>query len=195
MEYDNKEKEIYRMNRFCLLLAILVCLAGCSAKSPAEKRENARVLMNDSVDSRGLQLMQTSKDEQSVSLKGKEYRYSIVRAPSDSLPHVKSEMGDTYLDNVITLRITQDNKPVFSKRFTKHSFSSLVPADFLSKSILEGMVFDKVTAQGMVFALSVSYPQTDLYLPLSLTVSPDGKMSVRKEELLEEIYTGGDDSL
>lgn len=181
------------MNKSFLVLTVLFCLAACNAKDSKEKKDDIRVLMQDSTDSRGLQRMQVSRAEQSVSLKGKDYHYSIVRKPDETLPHVKSEVGGTFLDNEISLRITRDGKSVFDKKFTKQSFSSHIPADFLSKSILEGMVFDKASAQGMVFAVSVSYPYTDLYFPLSLTITPDGKMSVRKEELLEDIYTGDDD--
>ncbi len=40
----------------------------------------------------------------------------------------------------------------------------------------------------MVYAASICYPQSDLYIPLSITVSADGKISIAKEELLEEVY-------
>ena len=55
-------------------------------------------------------------------------------------------------------------------------------------SILEGLVYDKNTSKGMVYAASICYPQSDLYIPLSITVSADGKISIAKEELLEEVY-------
>ena len=60
--------------------------------------------------------------------------------------------------------------------------------DFLAKSILEGMVYNKTTPQGIVYAASVCYPQTDLYVPISITITADGKMTMVREELLEEIY-------
>ena len=37
-------------------------------------------------------------------------------------------------------------------------------------------------------AASICYPQTDLYVPISITISTDGKISMKKEELLEEVY-------
>ena len=55
-----------------------------------------------------------------------------------------------------------------------------------AKSILEGIVYDKTTPQGIVYAASVCYPQTDLYMPLSITITADGKMSIRKVDMLEE---------
>ena len=76
-----------------------------------------------------------------------------------------------------------------SKTFTKNDFSSVVDADFLSKSILEGIVYDKTTPQGFVYAASVCYPQTDYYIPLSITITADGKMTIEKVDILEEDYS------
>lgn len=84
------------------------------------------------------------------------------------------------------LHLTRGNETVLNKTFTKHDFSSVVDANFLSKSILEGIVYDKTTPQGIVYAASVCYPQTDLYMPLSITITADGKMSIRKVDILEE---------
>ena len=175
-----------------LLFIIIVTIPVISCSEKKEKQEDEAVAFQiDSVDNQGVQRMQISKNEQTVKLKGKDYTIYIERAPSDSLPRVKSDGGDVYVDNRITLRVTRNKgEKVFSKIFTKQSFSSLINAGFLSKSILEGMVFDKVTPNGLVFAASVSFPQTDLYMPFSITISPDGKMSMAKEELMEETYTG-----
>lgn len=174
-----------------LLFIIIVTIPVISCSEKKEKQEDEAVAFQiDSVDNQGVQRMQTSKNEQTVKLKGKDYTIYIERAPNDSLPRVKSDGGDVYVDNQITLRVTRNKgEKVFSKIFTKQSFSSLINAGFLSKSILEGMVFDKVTPNGLVFATSVSFPQTDLYMPLSITISADGKMSMVKEELMEETYT------
>ena len=53
---------------------------------------------------------------------------------------------------------------------------------------MEGIVFDKTTPQGIVYAASVCYPQTDLYMPLSIIITADGKMSIQKVDMLEEEY-------
>ena len=79
-------------------------------------------------------------------------------------------------------------RQVFNKTFTKNDFSSVVDADFLAKSVLEGIVYDKTTPQGTVYAASVCYPQTDLYVPLSITITADGKMSIQKVDMLEDAY-------
>ncbi|WP_291585614.1 DUF4738 domain-containing protein [Bacteroides sp.] len=167
-----------------LLLAVLTACSGGSKKTD----EGSLILMQDSVDNRGLQRMQVSKAEVDIKFKGKDYHSFISRTPDEDLPLVKNEMGNTFVDNKIQLRLTRGNEQVFNMTFTKKNFSSIVSDDFLSKSILEGMVYNKTTPQGIVYAASVCYPQTDLYVPVSITITADGKMIMEKEELLEEIY-------
>ena len=48
---------------------------------------------------------------------------------------------------------------------------------------------DQKMGKGIVYAASVCYPQTDLYVPLSITVTADGKMSIKKVDMLEDDYT------
>ncbi|WP_289293783.1 MULTISPECIES: DUF4738 domain-containing protein [Bacteroides] len=173
------------INLFILpLLAVLTACSGGSKKTD----EGSLILMQDSVDNRGLQRMQVSKAEVDIKFKGKDYHSFISRTPDEDLPLVKNEMGNTFVDNKIQLRLTRGSEQVFNMTFTKKNFSSIVSDDFLSKSILEGMVYNKTTPQGIVYAASVCYPQTDLYVPISITITADGKMTMEKEESLEEIY-------
>ena len=160
--------------------------AGCGGKVNSKKE--SVLATQDSVDARGIQRMQTSKSEIDIKFKGKDYRSFVSRTPDESLPHVTNEMGDTYMDNKIVLRLTRGGESVFNKTFTKNDFSSVVDADFLAKSVLEGIVYDKTTPQGIVYAASVCYPQTDLYVPLSITITADGKMSIQKVDMLEDAY-------
>lgn len=169
---------------------ICMAVAALSACSSPKKENDSevKVLMKDSVDAAGLQRMQISDSKTSFTFKGKEYQSRVFRRPDDNLPVVTNEQGDKFIDNRITLRITTGGKSVVDKEFTKESFASLVDARFLKHSILEGVVYDKNTPKGMVYAASICYPQTDLYIPLSITVSADGKISLAKEELLEDIH-------
>lgn len=168
-----------------LLLPLAVAITACGGKKGASTNESALATM-DSVDAHGLQRMQTSKRETDVKFGGKDYHSMVSRTPDESLPHVTNEMGDTYVDNKIVLRLTRGNEKVFDKTFTKNDFSSVVEAKFLSNSVLEGIVYDKTTPQGIVYAASVCYPQTDLYMPLSITIAADGKMRIKKVDMLED---------
>ena len=172
---------------YLLLLPLMVVVVACGGKKGVSDKESVLATM-DSVDAHGLQRMQTSKSEADFKFKGKDYHSIVSRTPDESLPHIKNEMGDTYVDNKIVLRITRGGENVLNKTFTKNDFSSVVDANFLSKSVLEGIVYDKTTPEGIVYAASVCYPQTDLYVPLSITVSADGKMSIKKVDMLEEDY-------
>lgn len=180
-----------KKNSYMLAALAILVVIGCSGKD-AKKMDDERILMQDTTDKQGIQRMQVSKFEQTVKFKGKEYKVSLHRAPDDGLPRVESETGSIFVDNSITLRITRGNENIINKVFTKQSFSSVVPADFMKKSMLEGMVFDKITNQGIVFAVSVSYPQTDLYMPISMTVSESGKTLIVLEEVIEYISTDED---
>ena len=172
---------------YLLLLPLAVAVTACGGKKGTSNNESILATM-DSVDAHGLQRMQTSKSETDFKFKGKDYHSMVSRTPDESLPHVTNEMGDTYVDNKIVLRLTRGNEKVFDKTFIKNDFSSVVDAKFLSNSVLEGIVYDKTTPQGIVYAASVCYPQTDLYMPLSIIITADGKMSIQKVDMLEEEY-------
>ena len=165
---------------YLLLLPLALTVVACGGKNGSSNKESV-LATQDSVDAHGLQRMQSSKAETDIKFKGKDYHSLVSRTPDESLPHVSNEMGDTYVDNKIVLRITRGGENVLNK-------TSVVDANFLSKSVLEGIVYDKTTPEGIVYAASVCYPQTDLYVPLSITVSADGKMSIKKVDMLEEDY-------
>ena len=164
----------------------LLFITACGGNKKAE--EKSLLLMQDSVDVHGLQRMQVSKSDVDIKFKGKDYHSFISRTPDEDLPLVRDDRGNRFVDNKILLRLTRGNEQIFNMTFTKRNFASIVGEDFLSKSILEGMVYNKTTPQGIVFAASVCYPQTDLYVPISITITADGKMTMVREELLEDVY-------
>jgi hypothetical protein len=170
------------------ILLALMAITACTGNKETTRNNDTRVLFGDSIDSHGIQRMQVSEVEQAIAFEGKEYNSFVRRVPDESLPYVKNSMGEVFVDNTITLRLTRGGGKIFSKTFTKQSFSSLVSEEFMQHAILEGMVFDKTTSQGFVYAVSVSYPQTDLYIPVSVTITPDGKMSMVRDERIEDIY-------
>ena len=114
---------------YLLLLPLMVVVVACGGKKGASDKESVLATM-DSVDAHGLQRMQTSKSEADFKFKGKDYHSIVSRTPDESLPHIKNEMGDTYVDNKIVLRLMRGNEKVFDKTFTKNDFSSVVDAKF-----------------------------------------------------------------
>ena len=51
--------------------------------------------------------------------------------------------------------------------------------------MLEGLVFDMVTPQGLRFATSICYPRSDLYIPLVVTIDAAGQMTIERDEILD----------
>ncbi len=165
----------------------VILLASCSS---SKKNDGKDITMaaHDSISADSVQRMQVSESKVAISYKGKQYSSSVVRKPDSSLPVVQNDQGDRFSDNRITLQLTCGGSSIVNKTFTKDSFSSLVDANFLKHAILEGLVYDKVTPQGIRYVASICYPQTDLYIPLSLTISADGRIAMAKEEMLEDLY-------
>lgn len=181
------------MKTLVYIVTCVVMLSVISCTSRNKGGDDVQVLMKDSTVISAPQRMQVSDTKVTITYKGREYCSSVVRRPDESLPVVTNEQGERFIDNSIALRITCGGKQIVDKVFTKESFVSLVDARFLKYAILEGLVYDKTTPQGIIYAASICYPQSDLYVPLRLTVSADGKISMAKEELLEEVY--GEDAV
>lgn len=179
------------MKNFAYILAYasMLFFVACSSQDKSRK-EDAQALAQEAAEAAGPQRMQVSDVQTTFTYKGKEYHSSVVRRPDETLPIVKDEQGTKFMDNRITLRITCGGKQVVDKVFTKESFASLIDAKFLKYSILEGLVYDQTTPQGMIYAASVCYPQSDLYVPIRLTVTADGKISMAKDDLMEEYLVG-----
>lgn len=166
----------------------LLLLPGCSSRQASGgDGEDITMARTDSAVVSGPQRMQASEAVETFMFKGKEYRSVVVRKPDESLPVVKDEQGNAYVDNRVSLRLTSGGKTVADREFTKESFAHLVDASFLKHAILEGFVFDETTSRGIVYAASISYPQTDLYVPLRITVAADGKVTMERQEFMEEV--------
>lgn len=163
-----------------------VCMAAMSATACSSKKENKgeTIVMQQDVPEGAPQRMQVSEVKSTFSYKGREYTSEVTRRPDESLPIVTDTQGDKYLDNRITLRLSAAGRMVVERVFTKESFASVVEPSFMKHAILEGLVYDRTTAQGIVYAASVAYPQSDLYIPIRLTVSAEGGISITKEEAL-----------
>lgn len=91
------------MKRLFYLLSVLLAVSAfvaCSGKGGKDNKDTLLV-QQDSADVHGIKRMQVSKSETDIQFKGKDYHIFLSRTPSDSLPHVNTEMGDEYLDNQI----------------------------------------------------------------------------------------------
>ena len=103
---------------YILVCASVIFFTACSSQDK-NKKDGTQVLMQDSTEIAGPPRMQVSDVKTSFTYKGKEYQSSVVRRPDESLPIVKNEQGEKFVDNRITLRITCGGKQVVDKVFTQ----------------------------------------------------------------------------
>ena len=168
-----------------LLIVLLTVLltVGCSKK---KQTEDIIVTKIETPKPQGPIRMQPYNQTKDVRWLSRDYQVVIDRVADDSLRMVKDETGQQFVDNRITVRIIRSDGSVFFRRvFTKGSFDGQLDNDYRSTGILEGIVFDKVDGNNLVFAGSVSHPQTDEYIPLVVTVSNFGDVDIRRDDQMD----------
>lgn len=167
-----------------LAVTLTVLLAACGGK---KKSEDIIAQPVAKVTPKGPVSMQSYTDERNVSWLGKTYHVAIHRQASDSLPMVKDENGQEYVDNLISVAVSrQDGSVFFGRVFKKTDFAQQLDADYSKTGILEGLVFDKVDGDYLVFAASVSHPQADdEYIPLVVRLSRMGNVSISRDTQMD----------
>lgn len=114
------------------------------------------------------------------------YSCLVERTADDSLPMVKDEIGQQFVDNRIKVTITRaDGSTFFQRVFTKKDFSSQLDDDYRETGILEGLVFVDVEPNEVRFAASVNHPQTDEYIPLVVTVNRTGGVNISRDTQMD----------
>lgn len=174
-----------------VVVAFLAGAAGCNeAKEQGKTGRQEVLLQTDTVWGREVKQLRSQVVDETVLFRKKEYRIHIKREADNSLTMVKTEEGETFKDNRILLQIkTEAERIVFSKVFRKESFASMVEARFMPYVMLDGLAFDKTSEKGFHFVAGMSYPQSDFYVPISIVISPDGKLTMFKTDFMEETST------
>lgn len=123
-----------------------------------------------------------------IQVKKESYEYKIMRRSDQSLPLITDAEGQNYYDNRITLRLSHQSQVRYERIFTKKDFAQLVNARFLQHARFEGMAFDCVTDAGTIrFTASLTYPESDLYVPIRITLTTQGKMTMECDETMDEL--------
>ena len=175
-----------KTTRYILFCLMTLMLASCNNSKQKDPDNYVVESIKPDEISDEIHLLQTIEATAQAEFKGKVYNMKVVRRADNTLPVVTDEQGLKYYDNTITLEVTTDGKQFAHKLFNKNTFASYLEADFLKHSILEGLVFDKVNDHGLQFAASVSYPESDLYVPFNITLLPNGNLSIEKADLMED---------
>ncbi|MCD8202924.1 MAG: DUF4738 domain-containing protein [Prevotella sp.] len=142
------------------------------------------------------QKMQNYDYNETVDWLDKKYDVTINRRADESMPIVEDTDGEKYYDNKITVKITRpDGTTFFNKTFSKSDFSSYVSNDYLKQSALLGIVFDEASGDNLIFAASVGSPDvlSDEYVPLMLTISRMGNITIKKDTRLDTNSSATDD--
>ena len=165
------------------LIAVPVLLASCGKK----KQHDDIIVQNTEAPKPQAPIrMQDYRQTTDVQWLGKQYQIEVVRTASDSLAMVKDEVGQEFVDNRITLKVIRQDGSIFcTKTFTKSAFTGCLDDDYRKTGILEGFVFDRAEGNQLFFAASVSHPQTDEYIPIVVTLSNFGDISVALDNSME----------
>ena len=175
--------------RLVILLLTVVLAVSC-----AKKKQTTDIIVPhvETPKPQGPIRMQPYDQTKDIEWLGKNYQVAIRREADDSLKMVKDETGQEYVDNHITLRIIRsDGSVFFSRTFTKAAFDAQLDNDYRQTGILEGIVFDQVDGHNLVFAGSVSHPESDEYIPLVITISNFGDVAIKRDDQMD---TSGNDA-
>ena len=173
------------MKKIQLLAALLMAVIAISC---GKKKESKDIIVPsvEVVKPKAPISMQPYNQQQEVKWLDKSYQVFIDRVADDSLRMVQDETGQKFVDNRITLRVIRADGSVFFKKvFTKSIFDAQLDDDYRQTGILEGLVFDKVDGNNLIFAGSVSHPQTDEYIPLVVTVSNFGNVTIKRDDQMD----------
>jgi hypothetical protein len=185
------QKQERRTMKKALMIAmaagLVLAMSGCGSKKKSDQIITQRVVKK--APQQPVK-MQEYNDERDVPWIGKSYHVAINRMPSDSLPMVKDETGQKFVDNIFTLTVSREDGSVFfSRQFTKAFFTNYITEVYRKAGILEGIVFDKADGDWLKFAASVGLPQTDEYIPLVIRLSRMGELTVSQDTQMD---TNGD---
>ena len=162
---------------------VLLSLVACSEKKKSTDIITQRV---ETVKPQGPERMQEYNDSRDVAWIGKQYKVNVHRQPGDSLPMVKDETGQKYVDNIISVSVMRaDGSKFYSHQFTKADFLQYLDDDYSKTGILEGLVFDKADGDWLEFAASVSHPHTDEYIPLVVRLSRMGQLTIQRDTQMD----------
>ena len=162
---------------------VILSVVACGEKKKSQDIITQRV---ETVKPQAPERMQEYDDSRNVAWIGKQYKVTVHRQPADSLPLVKDETGQKFVDNVISVSVFRsDGSKFYSRQFTKADFVNYLDDDYRKTGILEGLVFDKADGDWLEFAASVCHPHTDEYIPLVVKLSRMGQLTIQRDTQMD----------
>lgn len=174
------------MKQICFYATLTVVVLAFTACSEKKKSTDIITQRVEKVTPQAPERMQEYNDTRDVAWIGKQYKVMVHRQPADSLPMVKDETGQKFVDNIISVRVLRaDGSQFYSRSFTKSDFMKYLDEDYSKTGILEGLVFDKADGDWLEFAASVCHPHTDEYIPLVVKLSRMGELTIQRDTQMD----------
>ena len=120
-----------------------------------------------------------------ISFNGHSYTYTITGEPCDSLPIIIDDDGSRYADNLFTLTIRCDDAPFVARSITKADLAKHLTPEFQQKGTLDGLIYDD-RQDGLRFRALVSFPESDVHMPLIINISKEGQVSFERDIQAEQ---------
>lgn len=165
-------------------------IVACLMMSCAEKKQSNVIIAPKPVEHKPAAPVRMSEFKQTDEVKWleKTYKVEVHRFVADSLPKVKDEQGNEYYDNMVRVRVLRaDGSEFFNRVFSKKSFADYVDANTREHGVLLGLVLDRAEGDNLFFGSSVGSPDklSDEYIPLIVTVSRMGEVSVKRDTQID----------
>ena len=174
------------MKQLLPIIAVILLVGTIASCSSKKQREDIITTKYEKPAPQGPIRTDDYKDTKQFRWLDRDYMCTIERMADDSLPMVKDETGQQFVDNRVRVVITRaDGSKFFDKEFTKVSFDSYINEDYRKTGILEGFVFDRVENSEVRFACSVSRPQSDEFIPLILSVNRMGNIDIKQDTRID----------
>lgn len=138
--------------------------------------------------------MTTDTRHTNVEWLNRNYNVTTTRIAADSLPMLKDENGQEYVDNRVTVSVTRaDGTNMFNRTFTKESFTSYLDDNYRRNSLLENIVFHGEKDDLLKFGAVVSLPGSDdEFIPLDMFIDRNGGLTIQQGRLFDDIDDNGD---
>jgi len=124
------------------------------------------------------------KRDSVVSYNGTRYRAYVYINPS-TIKVIKTtysdggiSMDNVYYDNVMHICVYEGKKCLFASDITKQMFNKVLPAGFLSQSILSDTKFVQVDRNGFQYQAVLAIPETSIYSIVYMEISFKGELDI-----------------
>lgn len=127
--------------------------------------------------------------DDTMKIRGTQYRYVCTFAPDTSLAKVTTSYGYTYYDNVVDMNLYRGTECIFTHHFTKNSFASKMSEELLHTSALAGfnLNFTQQDASRFHFMFFVGdCDDSSVGKTFAVDIAVDGAMTITEIEVQEE---------